>query len=56
MKLELTTDQINQILNVLAEKPYIQVHELINTIQQQAQGQLNNVSPTVPQSHAEVIE
>lgn len=40
MKFELTTEQINQILNALAQQPYIQVHELINTIQQQGQSQL----------------
>lgn len=40
MKLELTTEQVNQILNALAQQPYIQVHELIQTIQQQGQSQL----------------
>ena len=40
MKLELTTEQINQILNALAEQPYIQVHELITNIQQQGSAQL----------------
>ena len=43
MKLELTTEQINQILNALAEQPYIQVHELINEIQNQGQAQLNHI-------------
>lgn len=41
MKLELTTEQVNQILNVLAQQPYIQVHELIATIQQQGSVQLH---------------
>jgi len=40
MKLELTTEQVNQVLNALAQQPYIQVHELIHTIQQQGQQQL----------------
>ena len=40
MKLELTTEQVTQILNALAQQPYIQVHELIHTIQQQGQQQL----------------
>ncbi|NOQ70870.1 MAG: hypothetical protein GQ574_02645 [Crocinitomix sp.] len=40
MKLELTTEQINQILNALAEQPYIQVHELIASIQEQGSAQL----------------
>jgi histidinol dehydrogenase len=44
MKLELTTEQINQILNALAEQPYIQVHELIATIQQQGNAQLQEQS------------
>ncbi len=43
MKLNLTTEQINQILNALAEQPYIQVHELINEIQNQGQAQLNHI-------------
>jgi hypothetical protein len=40
MKLELTTEQVTQVLNALAQQPYIQVHELIHTIQQQGQQQL----------------
>jgi hypothetical protein len=42
MKLELTTEQVNQILNALAQQPYIQVHELITTIQQQGSMQLSD--------------
>jgi hypothetical protein len=47
MKLNLTTEQVNQILNALAQQPYIQVHELIANIQQQGQAQLqvNNSEP-----------
>ncbi|WP_162491424.1 hypothetical protein [Aquimarina longa] len=41
MQLELTTEQVNQILNALAQQPYIRVHELINTIHQQGQQQLH---------------
>ncbi len=40
MKLNLTTDQVNQILNALGQQPYIEVYELIATIQQQGQKQL----------------
>lgn len=40
MQLQLTTEQVNQILNALAQQPYIQVHELIATIQQQGNAQL----------------
>lgn len=49
MTLNLTTEQVNQVLNALAQQPYIQVHELINTIQQQGDRQLNaeSVAKTV---------
>ncbi|MFT6500411.1 MAG: hypothetical protein ACJASQ_000520 [Crocinitomicaceae bacterium] len=56
MKLELTTEQVNQVLNSLAQQPYIQVHELINTIQQQGQQQLQQgdglsvENPIVPEA------
>jgi hypothetical protein len=56
MKLELTTEQVNQVLNSLAQQPYIQVHELINTIQQQGQEQLQQgdglsvENPIVPEA------
>lgn len=40
MKLNLTQDQVNQILNALGQQPYIEVYELIATIQQQGQTQL----------------
>ena len=40
MQLTLTTDQANQVLHALAQQPYIQVHELIQHIQQQAQQQM----------------
>ena len=46
MKLELTTEQVNQILNALAQQPYIQVNELIKTIQQQGQQQLQTEEAT----------
>ncbi|MGB3463737.1 MAG: hypothetical protein WBA74_00630 [Cyclobacteriaceae bacterium] len=38
--LNLTPEQINQVLNALAQQPYIQVHELIHTIRQQGEEQL----------------
>ncbi len=50
MKLNLTTEQVNQILNALAQQPYIQVHELITTIQQQGATQMKNGQ----QDHSEV--
>jgi len=50
MKLNLTTEQVNQILNALAQQPYIQVHELINTIQQQGQAQMQLVDANAQQA------
>ncbi|MFT5819784.1 MAG: hypothetical protein ACI8ZM_001009 [Crocinitomix sp.] len=58
MKLELTTEQINQILNALAEQPYIQVHELIAAIQQQGSAQLPKQTNGLqePQASAQLIQ
>jgi hypothetical protein len=53
IKLELSVDQVNTILQALGNEPFVRVHELINTIQQQAQQQLQNgesVSAEKPQS------
>ena len=36
MKIELTTQQWNYILNVLGQRPYVEVLELIAEIQKQA--------------------
>ena len=36
MKIELTTQQWNYILNVLGQRPYVEVTELIAEIQKQA--------------------
>jgi len=43
MKLELTTEQVNEILDSLAQQPYIKVYDLINEIQKQAHVQLSNI-------------
>lgn len=40
IKLELSVAEINQILEALGQKPYQQVYQLINKIQQQATQQL----------------
>jgi len=59
MKLELTTEQVNQVLHALAQQPYIQVHELIHTIQHQGQRQLeqgDGLSVEKPIASAEVVE
>jgi len=41
MKLELTTEEINQILSILGQAPFAQVFQLIGNIQVQAQAQTN---------------
>jgi hypothetical protein len=41
IKLELTQNEVNQILFVLSEKPYKQVFELIGKIQKQGNEQLD---------------
>lgn len=40
IKLELTHDEINQILFALSEKPYKEVFELIYKIREQAEKQI----------------
>ena len=41
IKLELTQDEVNQILFILSEKPYKQVFELIGKIQKQGNEQID---------------
>lgn len=45
MKLELTIEQINMILNALGAAPYVQVAPLIAEIQRQAQAQVTKEGP-----------
>jgi hypothetical protein len=40
-QLTLTIEEINKILSTLGQQPYVQVYELINTIQVQVTQQLN---------------
>jgi|EndMetStandDraft_5_1072996.scaffolds.fasta_scaffold722458_2 hypothetical protein len=40
IKLQLTLEEINQVLTALGNLPFIQVHELIGKIQTQASEQL----------------
>ena len=49
-KIELNLDLVNAILTYLGTKPFVEVSQLINAVQQQAQGQI-----TAP-VEAEVIE
>lgn len=46
IKIELSVDEINHILNVLAERPYAEVAELIGKIKGQGEKQLEEKSPT----------
>jgi hypothetical protein len=41
IKLTLSLVEVNQVLEALGQMPYIQVYELISSIQQQAQPQLS---------------
>jgi hypothetical protein len=41
IKLTLSLAEVNQVLEALGQMPYIQVYELISSIQQQAQPQLS---------------
>lgn len=40
IQLNLTIEQVNQILEALGNEPFVKVHDLIATIQQQASVQL----------------
>lgn len=40
IKLELTLAEINQILEALGKKPFVDVYQLIQKIQDQAEGQV----------------
>lgn len=46
IKLVLTIEETNQILNALGNQPFKAVFGLINKIQQQAETQLEDGSPT----------
>ncbi|MGB3186085.1 MAG: hypothetical protein WBB15_09505 [Ornithinimicrobium sp.] len=41
IRLELSLDHVNLILETLGRQPYVQVHEVINAIHAQASGQLS---------------
>ena len=40
LNFQLTLDEANQVLNALGRLPYIEVHDLILKLQQQAKSQL----------------
>ena len=45
MKLDLTIQEVNLILQALGNAPYAQVFELVQKIKEQAQPQLNETKP-----------
>ena len=50
IKLELTIDEINVILNALGQMPYVQVVSILNNISQQAESQFKSKEDTDKQS------
>lgn len=44
IKLELTIEDINRILSALGERPFIEMHELIANIQEQARLQIEHMN------------
>lgn len=47
IKLNLTVDEANLILDALGQQPFVKVFGLIQKIQQQASQQLNNTNASV---------
>jgi len=57
IKLQVTLDQANLILEALGEQPFIKVFELIKSIQTQAKQQLDAASPaSEPQQTPTLLE
>lgn len=52
IKLELTVQEVNSVLNALAQMPYAQVASLFANVQQQAQAQVQQ-APAEPEAAAE---
>lgn len=50
IQLEFTIEEVNTILNSLSKRPYEEVFQLINKVQQQAQGQLATNQPETANS------
>ena len=51
LSLQLTLSEINQILDALGSVPYRQIFQLINKIQRQAEGQLQQPQSTNSVAH-----
>jgi hypothetical protein len=52
LKIELTAQEVNAVLNALAQMPYAQVANLFANVQQQAQAQVQQ-APAEPEPAAE---
>lgn len=48
LQFSLSIEETNLILEALGQMPFIKVHQLISSIQQQAASQLQNNQPTPP--------
>lgn len=53
IKLELTLDEVNGIIAVLAQLPFTQVHDLINKVRLQAITQVQALKPTEAEESTE---
>jgi dihydroxyacetone kinase len=45
IKLELSVEEVNVILNALGSRPYVEVFSLVQKIQTQASGQMEEMPP-----------
>ena len=50
IRLELTIDEINVVLNALGQMPYVQVVSILNNISKQAESQFKSKEDTDKQS------
>lgn len=46
MQIDLSLDEVNQIISILGDQSFKTVYQLIGKIQNQAQAQLDNTLPT----------
>jgi len=53
LKINLTIEEVNKVLEALGNMPYARVYELVQNIQQQAQSQLKGVDIQQPATPAE---
>lgn len=51
IKLTLTIDEVNQILEALGNQPFVKVHSLIQKIQQQGSSQIESEAVTPQESN-----